>query len=102
MGATTDGVPALTAAELKEQAALIGFDLCGIAPAVDHPELHFLEEWLARGYAGEMQYLHRSAERRRDVRAVMPSAQCVIALATIYNVDRPYSTENADPSRAAV
>jgi epoxyqueuosine reductase len=101
MGAT-DGVPALTAAELKEQAALIGFDLCGIAPAADHPELRFLDEWLARGYAGEMQYLHRSAERRRDVRAVMPSAQCVIALATIYNTDRPYSTENVDPTRAAI
>ena len=33
-----------------------------------------------RGYAGEMHYLHRSAERRADVRAVMPSARSVIAL----------------------
>ncbi|MCA1558845.1 MAG: tRNA epoxyqueuosine(34) reductase QueG [Acidobacteria bacterium] len=98
----TYGVRALTSAELKEQAALLGFDLCGIAPAADHAELRFLEEWLARGYAGEMHYLHRSAERRRDVRAVLPSAQCVIALATIYNSDRPYSTDNVDPTRAAI
>ncbi len=28
------------------------------------PELEFLREWLDRGYAGEMHYLHRSADRR--------------------------------------
>lgn len=89
-------------AELKQRAAELGFDLCGIAPAGGHPELPFYDEWLARGYAGEMAYLHRSAERRRDVRAVMAGAQSVISLGTIYNVDRPYSTENADPRRAAI
>jgi epoxyqueuosine reductase len=49
-----------------------------------------------------MQYLERTAERRRDVRNVLPGARSVIALGTVYNVDRPYSTENADPSRAAI
>src|SRR5436190_23609976 len=47
-----------------------------------------------------MQYLHRSRDRRADVRAVMPSAQSVIALGTIYNVERPYSTEIPDASTA--
>ena len=89
-------------AEIKHHAAELGFDLCGIAPAAAHPELAFYDEWLARGYAGEMHYLHRTAERRRDVRAVMPEARSVIALGTIYNVDRPYSTENADSRRAAI
>ena len=89
-------------AEIKERAAELGFDLCGIAAAGDHPELSYYDEWLARGYAGEMYYLHRTAERRRDVRAVMPSARSVIALGTVYNVDRPYSTEQGDSSRAAI
>ena len=66
------------------------------------PELGFLREWLDRGYAGEMQYLHRSAERRADVRAVLPSARSVIVLGTVYNVDRPYSNEPGEPDRAAV
>ena len=35
----------------------------------DHPELTFFREWLDRGYAGEMAYLQRSADRRADVRA---------------------------------
>jgi epoxyqueuosine reductase len=92
----------VTSAEIKARAAELGFDLCGIAPAGDFKELAFLADWLARGYAGEMQYLHRSAERRADVRAVMPSARSVIALATVYNTDRPYSTELADPSAALI
>ncbi len=92
----------MTSADIKGRAAELGFDLCGIAPAGGFKELAFLPEWLARGYAGDMRYLHRSAERRADVRAVMPSARSVIALATLYNTDRPYSTEVADPSTALI
>jgi epoxyqueuosine reductase len=93
---------ALTAFSIKLQARALGFDLCGIAPAADHPELAFYREWLARGYAGEMAYLHRSADRRADVRRVVPSAQTVIVTGTLYNTDRPYSTECADPDRAQI
>jgi len=92
----------LTAADIKQQARALGFDACGIAPAGDHPELKFFKDWLARGYAGNMGYLPRSAERRADVRRVMPSAQCVIATATVYNTKRPYSIECADPGRAHI
>ena len=49
-----------------------------------------------------MHYLHRTAERRADVRAVMPSARSVIVLATVYNVERPYSNERRDPERASI
>jgi epoxyqueuosine reductase len=49
-----------------------------------------------------MAYLARSAERRSDVRRVLPSAQSVIIVAAVYNTRRPYSTESADPSRAHV
>ena len=92
----------MTSAEIKARAAELGFNLCGIAPVADHKELAFLPQWLARGYAGEMGYLARSAERRADVRAVMPAARSVICLATIYNTDRPYSTERADRSTALI
>jgi epoxyqueuosine reductase len=92
----------VTAAEVKRQAAGLGFDLCGIAPAEGFPELAFFREWLARGYAGEMDYLERTADRRADVRAVLPSARSVISLGTVYNTPEPYSTEHADPARAAI
>jgi epoxyqueuosine reductase len=92
----------MRAADIKARARELGFDACGIAPATNHPELTFFREWLDRGYAGEMAYLHRSAERRADVRNVVSSARTVIALATVYNTDRPYSTECADSQRAQI
>jgi len=92
----------LTSAEIKTHARSLGFDICGIAPAIDHPELHAFRDWLAKGYAGEMAYLRRSADRRADVRHVVPSARTVIVTGTLYNTDRPYSTECADATRAQI
>jgi epoxyqueuosine reductase len=92
----------LTSAAVKTKALEIGFDLCGIAPAAGHPELAFFRDWLDRGYAGDMSYLGRSAEKRADVRAVLSSARTVIVTATVYNTDRPYSTECADRGRAQI
>lgn len=92
----------IASAEIKARAREIGFDLCGIAPAADFPELRRLHEWIDRGYAGEMGYMARTANRRADVRGVVPSARSVIVAAVNYNVDRPYSTERADSSRAEI
>lgn len=93
---------ALSSSDIKARARALGFDLCGIAPAGDLPELRFFDEWLARGYAGEMAYLQRTADRRADVRHVLPSAKTVIVTGTLYNTDTPYSTECADPGRANI
>ncbi len=92
----------LTASEIKRQATALGFDLCGVAPAAALPELAFLREWLDAGYGGEMEYLQRSADRRADVREIMPSARSIIVFGTTYNTDRPYSTETADRGQAAI
>ena len=92
----------MRAEDVKARARQLGFDLCGIAPVAAHRELPFMREWLARGYAGEMHYLHRTADRRADVRHVVPSARTVICLATIYDTDRPYSTEIAESSQALI
>jgi epoxyqueuosine reductase len=81
----------LTSAQIKAKATELGFDLCGVAPVDDHPELTFLTEWLRRGYAGTMTWMNRTANRRADVRQVVPGAQSVIVTGTLYNTDRPYS-----------
>jgi epoxyqueuosine reductase QueG len=39
---------------LEARAKELGFDLCGVASARKFPELDHTEEWLARGFAGEM------------------------------------------------
>lgn len=77
----------LSSGAIKGRARELGFDLCGIAPAQDFPELKFLNEWLDRGYAGEMAYMSKSAERRADIRNLLPSAKSVIVTGTIYNTD---------------
>ena len=82
---------------IKARGREIGFDLCGIAPAGPLHELAFLTEWLANGYAGEMAWMARTAERRRDVRHVVPSARSVVVVGSVYNTALPYST---DPARA--
>ena len=92
----------LSSLAIKRKAADLGFDLCGIAPAGDFPELAFLRQWLDRGYAGDMHYMERTSGRRADVRAVLPSARSVIVAATVYNTDRPYSTEVIGQGRADI
>ena len=42
-----------------------------------------------------MEWMHRSAEKRADVRHVVPGARSVIVTGTLYNTDRPYSSEMA-------
>ena len=80
----------LSSSSIKARALSVGFDLCGIAPIEDFPELSFLREWLAKGYAGDMAWMARTAEKRADARNVVPGARSVIVTGTLYNTDRPY------------
>ncbi len=92
----------ITGATIKARAREIGFELCGIAPADAFPELAFLRQWIDRGYAGTMGYLPRTADRRSDVRRVVPSAQTVIMVGAVYNGGQSYSTERSDPRQGEV
>jgi epoxyqueuosine reductase len=74
---------------IKDQALAIGFDLVGIAPAAGSPELAFFDRWLEAGYAGEMHYLQRNAERRRDLQQVMPGARSIVVCGLNYDTDYP-------------
>ena len=76
-----------------ERGKALGFDLCGIVCAEQFPELAQYTEWLERGYAGEMAYLHD--ERRREPARVLPGLRSVVVCALNYNTAYPYSTEAA-------
>ncbi len=75
---------------LVEHARSLGFELCGVAPAEEFEELRRLPEWLERGYAGEMRYLHDA--RRASAENVLPGTCSVIVCALNYNAPAPYST----------
>ena len=78
---------------LQQQAHELGFDLCGVAPAVEPTTLAEFHRWLDRGFAGEMQYL----ERRRDAYAqpdhVLQGVRSVVMLAMNYRTAEPPETE---------
>ena len=88
---------------IKRAAHQAGFDLAGIAPANDSPELKFFPEWIAAGHAGEMKYMEardeQGALKRASLASVAPWARSVVVCAINYNTDQPYSTHPQDPSR---
>jgi epoxyqueuosine reductase len=85
----------MTAAErtrwICDQARAAGFDLCGVAVARVFDELAHLPDWLARGYAGDMNYL--ADPRRADPHLVLDGARSIVVTALNYNSPQPYSTE---------
>jgi epoxyqueuosine reductase len=98
--------PAATSLEsrLKQQAHALGFALAGIAPATDADGFVHLQSWLARGFAGEMDYLHRSAESRKHPNAVLPGVRSVVMLGMEYSGTGVRSQESGvreDRSRSA-
>jgi epoxyqueuosine reductase len=90
-------------AVVKQAAQQAGFDLCGVAPVCDSPELRFFPEWVAAGHAGEMKYLESRDEqgslKRASLSRVAPWARSVIVCAINYNTDHPYSAEVHEPKR---
>lgn len=72
------------AVRVKERAHALGFDLCGIAPAVPSAFKEAYRSWLARGYHGEMAYLARDPERRLDPALVLPDAQSIVVVGMNY------------------
>jgi epoxyqueuosine reductase len=92
---------------IEERARAAGFDLAGVASVPDpaSPELRdsdaLFADWVAAGYAGEMEYLKRQDEAGRlirgDLRRAFPWARSVVVCATNYNSDAPLSIEPAAP-----
>jgi epoxyqueuosine reductase len=89
-------------AALMKAASDAGFELAGIAPAADAPELKYLPQWIAEGHAGEMKYMEARDECGRLKRASLshaaPWARSVVVCAINYNTAQPYSTHSRDCS----
>src|SRR3978361_1803932 len=72
------------ATRIKEQAHALGFELVGIAPAVESDGFAYLQNWLAQGFAGEMDYLHRHGEARRHPASILPNVRSVLMVGINY------------------
>jgi epoxyqueuosine reductase len=77
------------ARRLKAQGYALGFDLVGITslgPAETSPAF---DAWVAAGRAGEMHYLPRGAEKRRDTRLPYDGATTAIVVGMNYGGAEP-------------
>ena len=96
---TIDG-QADRSAQIKARALELGFHKVGVVRAEPLPvERERLEEWLRRGYQGEMAWMARDPEQRADPRKLLPNARSVIVAALNYYT--PSQHEN-DPTTGKV
>jgi epoxyqueuosine reductase len=87
----------ITAADVKARAAALEFIACGITDPAPTAHAAELDDWLARGYAGTMRYLHRQARRRKDPQAIMPEAKSVVVVLDNYYSDGRGEADPAAP-----
>ncbi len=70
---------------IKQLAVAMGFDYCGIAQAKELTEDAIrLEQWLHKGYHGEMEYMAKNFDLRIDPRKLVPGAKSVICFIKNY------------------
>ena len=82
------------AAELRVEAARLGFGRVGIAAAVAPPHHDALERWLTAGLAGATTtWMVRHEPLRRSPNAVLPGARSVVMLATDHGYGRSPTAE---------
>jgi epoxyqueuosine reductase len=74
---------------IKAQAYGIGFDLVGITTLGPMETAAAFNEWVAHGYAGDMTYLPRGTEKRRDSRLPFPGARSAIVVGLDYGGREP-------------
>lgn len=83
--------------QLFEFATSQGFTLIGVCDMYTRKiDEERLQEWINRGYAGEMNYLNRPPQLRLDPRNLLPSARSLISLAIPYLPFHPDSNPPAD------
>ena len=84
---------------IKARAQELGFVACGITHPGPSRYGDYLDEWLGKGYAGTMRYLHRQAARRKEPQRIAPQAcSVVVVLDNYYSADGP---SDASPPRFA-
>ena len=79
VGISTSRNLILTSENICKLAREVGFDACGVAPVHRlNDDARFMDDWLAEGLHGEMDYLERNREKRYNPALLVPHAQAVV------------------------
>jgi len=83
---------------IKEEAQRLGFALVGISPVKMAPHEESFARWLRKGLGGELGYLKRTEELRRDPTKLVPWAVSVVSVGMNYYtpLPRPEAEEGAN------
>jgi epoxyqueuosine reductase len=87
---------------IRSLAREAGFSRIGFAPADRRAGSAALEEWLARGFHGEMSYLERTHAKRSDPRLVLEGARTVCVLAVDYRATGAFGVASPLADRAEI
>ncbi len=87
---------------VKQYAAQLGFDYCGIAKAIKlDDDARRLEAWLSKDMHGSMQYMANHFDLRTDPTKLVPGARSVITLLLNYFPAEQQNTDAAKISKYA-
>ena len=70
--------------QVKALASGLGFSPIGVTTADPPDHWSFYQDWVQKGYAGEMGYLARNLDRRADPGAIVPGARSILCLGLNY------------------
>lgn len=91
------------AARIKQWGRELGFGAVGITDTDLGKTEHRLQEWLDKGYHGDMDYMHRHGSKRTRPEELVPGTRRVISVRMDYLPDEPDPRPMlADPAAAFV
>jgi epoxyqueuosine reductase len=86
--------PGILKARLVDFALELGFDSCRVVACVPPAHAYEFKDWLDDGAHGEMSYMARGEEKRRDPQIILQGAKSIVVLALNYfQGSAPVATE---------
>ncbi|MCJ7673898.1 MAG: DUF1730 domain-containing protein [Sedimentisphaerales bacterium] len=85
---------------VKNEAIELGFDLVGVTDAspIDSWQVELVNKWLASGFAGQMDYMHKNLEKRINPAKLLENARSVIVVGLNYKPPRQNQPDAAAPT----
>ena len=82
---------------VKEEAQRLGFELVGISPVRLPPHEESFAEWLRQGFSGQLEYMKRTEQLRRNPQRLVPWAVSIVSVGMNYNTPFSRPAASSEP-----